>query len=95
MNYGRVNNVVAYSELITLEAKGLYSIICSLCGSKNYCYPTVAKLSTYSGRSKATVHRLLKQLSDKGVILRNFDVKSRMTVTFNLMDNTNPQKLSV
>lgn len=86
MNYGRVNNVVAYSELLTLDAKGLYSIICSLCGSKNYCFPTVLTLSKLSGRSKATVHRLLKQLSDKGVIQRNFDVKSQMTITFNLLD---------
>lgn len=94
MNYGRVNNTVAYSELLTLEAKGLYSIICSLCGSKNYCYPTVATLSKYSGRSRATVHRLLKQLSDKGIILRNFDVTSRMTMTFNLLD-ANTNKLNV
>ena len=55
MNYGRVNNVVSYSELISLEAKGLYAIVCSLCGNKDYCYPAISTLCKMSGKSKSTI----------------------------------------
>jgi pyocin large subunit-like protein len=86
MNYGRVNNVVAYSPDLSLDAKGMYAIICSLCGSKTYCYPTVQTLTKMSGKSKSTTQRLLKELSEKSVILRNFDPVLLMTITHNLMD---------
>ncbi len=86
MNYGRVNNVVSFSEHLSLDAKGLYAIICSLCGSRNYCYPSLQKLTEYTGKSKSTVQRLLKELSDKGVISRCYDPSSQMTITTNLMD---------
>lgn len=86
MNYGRINNVVSYSELISLEAKGLYAIVCSLCGSKDYCYPALSTLSKMSGKSKSTVQRLLKELIEKGVIQRMYDPTQRKTITYNLMD---------
>jgi len=86
MNYGRVNNVVSFSEHLSLEAKGLYAIICSLCGARAYCYPSLQKLTEYSGKSKSTVQRLLKELMDKGVITRSYDPTSQMTITYNLMD---------
>jgi DNA-binding MarR family transcriptional regulator len=92
MNYGRVNNVVCYSELISLEAKGLYAIICSLCGNKDYCFPAVSTLSKMSGKSRATVHRLLKELSDKGVIQRLYNPTQRKTITYNLMDKSKISK---
>jgi DNA-binding MarR family transcriptional regulator len=86
MNYGRVNNIVSFSERLSLDAKGLYAIICSLCGSKNFCYPSLQKLAEYTGKSKSTVQRLLKELIDKGVISRTYDPSSQMTITYNLMD---------
>lgn len=89
MNFGRVNNKVCYSELISLESKGLYAILCSLCGSKDYCYPSLQTLAKLSGKSKSTVQRLLKELSDKGVIHRGFNSEQNKTVTVNLMDPKN------
>lgn len=86
MNYGRINNVVSYSDLISLEAKGLYAIVCSLCGNKNYCYPAVSTLCKMSGKSKSTVLRLFKELSEKGVVQRLYDPAQRKTITYNLMD---------
>jgi DNA-binding MarR family transcriptional regulator len=86
MNYGRINNVVSYSELISLEAKGLYAIVCSLCGNKDYCYPALSTLAKMSGKSKSTVQRLLKELTEKGVVQRLYDPAQRKTITYNLMD---------
>lgn len=93
MNYGRINNAVSYSELLSLEAKGLYAIICSMCGSKEYCYPSLTTLSQLTGKSKSTVQRILRELVDKGVVQRSYDVTLRKTVTVNLLDpkrKTNP-----
>lgn len=86
MSFGRVSNTVAYSAMLTLEAKGLYAILCSLCGSKNFCYPSLQTLSDLSGKSKSTVQRLLRELADKGVITRGFDGSLNKTVTVNNMD---------
>lgn len=79
------------SVLLSLEAKGLYGIICCMCGSKNYCYPSIAKLAMLAGKSKSTIQRLLKELSDKGVITRGFNTELNKTVTINLMDPKKPK----
>lgn len=92
MNYGRVNNTVVYSKLLSLEAKGLYAIVCSLCGSKTYCFPSLKTLADMSGKSKSTVQRLLKELSDKGVVQRGFDTTLNKTVTVNLLDPKTQQQ---
>lgn len=86
MNYGRVNNIVAYSEDLSLEAKGLYAIVCSLCGSKDYCYASLNTFSKLSQKSKSTVQRLFKELQTKGVVQRNYNPSLCKTVTLNLMD---------
>jgi DNA-binding MarR family transcriptional regulator len=86
MNYGRVNNRAVFFPELSLEAKGLYAIVCSLCGSKNYCYPSVQTLAQLSGKSRSTVHRLIKELCDKGVLQRSFDPKMNLTITVHLMD---------
>lgn len=75
---------------LSLEAKGLYGIICSLCGTKGACYPTIAYLEEASGKSRATVSRLIKELTVAGVILRVKNGKTGMTMTVNLMDEKNP-----
>jgi DNA-binding MarR family transcriptional regulator len=86
MSYGRLNNHVAMSELLSLDAKGLYGIICCMCGSKDYCYPSLSTLAKISGKSKSTVQRILKELSDKGVVTRGFNTTMNKTVTVNLLD---------
>ena len=85
MSYGRLSNQVAMSEYLSLEAKGLYGIICCMCGSKDYCYPSLLKLAKLSGKSKSTVQRILRELSDKGVITRGFNTMNK-TITVNLLD---------
>lgn len=87
MNYGRVANQAVFFPELSLEAKGLYAIVCSLCGTKNYCYPSVKTLVQLSGKSRTTVHRLLAELASKGVIRRSFDPIKNLTVTVHLMDN--------
>jgi DNA-binding MarR family transcriptional regulator len=86
MSYGRVSNQAVFYPGLSLEAKGLYGIVCSLCGTKNYCYPSVQTLVQLSGKSRSTVQRLLAELSSKGVIKRSFDPTKNLTITVHLMD---------
>lgn len=88
MSYGRVFNKAMFFPGISLEAKGLYGILCSLCGTKNFCYPTVKTLCELSGKSRATVHRLLTELTNAGIISRGFDTKKNKTITVHLLDTT-------
>jgi DNA-binding MarR family transcriptional regulator len=71
--YGKVPNTAMYDPELSIEAKGLFAIICSLSGSNGYCFPKVETLCKYSGRHRTTVHRLLKELTLKGYIERHFD----------------------
>lgn len=89
MNYGRVNNKVVYAPELSLEAKGLYAIVCSLCGSKDYCYPTLQTLADLSGKSKSTVQRLLRELARQGVVRRGYDGTLCKTITVHLLDPKN------
>jgi DNA-binding MarR family transcriptional regulator len=71
--YGKVSNTVMYDQELSIEAKGLFSIICCLSGSNGYCFPKVETLGKYSGRHRTSVHRLLNELTLKGYIERHFD----------------------
>jgi pyocin large subunit-like protein len=85
VKFGRVPSTAMLSAL-SLEAKGLYGIICVLCGNRSYCYPRVSYLVEVSGRSKPTVYRLLRELGEAGAILRYMDTRKNMTITLNLLD---------
>ena len=86
MTYGRVTNQAVFYPGLSLEAKGLYAILCSLCGAKNYCYPSVQTLVQLTGKSRSTVQRLLAELAKEGVIKRSFDPIKNLTVTVHLLD---------
>jgi DNA-binding transcriptional ArsR family regulator len=88
--FGRVYSEAMMLENLSLEAKGIYSIICVLCGSSSCCYPKVSYLAKLSGKSRSQVSRYLKVLQDKGIILRYLDKKRKMTMTVNLLDPRNP-----
>jgi DNA-binding MarR family transcriptional regulator len=71
--FGKVSNRVMYDPDLSLEAKGLYGVISSLSGSNGYCFPKVDTLCKCTNRHRSTIHRLLKELSEKGYLDRHFD----------------------
>jgi DNA-binding MarR family transcriptional regulator len=78
--YGRVLKEVVQDPDLSIEAKGLYALIASLCGAGNECYPTVGRLAQYLGKSRCTVHRLLKQLVEKRAIYRYEDPTTKKVI---------------
>lgn len=71
--YGKVPNTIMFDQELSLEAKGLYSVISSLSGSNGYCFPNISTLCKYTNRHRTTVHRILKELIEKGYVKRHFD----------------------
>jgi DNA-binding MarR family transcriptional regulator len=71
--FGKVLNDVVFDPELSLEAKGLYAVICSISGSNGYCFPKKSTLSAYTGRHRSTVYRLLDELEHKGYIERMYD----------------------
>lgn len=94
MKFGRVNNDVVFRVELSLDAKGLYAILCSLCGTKDYCYPSIGYLMGVTGKSRSTINRLIKELRDHGVIDRVFDPRKQRTVTLNKLTESVQSKQS-
>lgn len=84
MKFGRVPASVMLDEQISLQTKGLYSILVCLCGARDYCYPKVEYLMGVTQMSRATVYRHLQELEDRGLIRRAYDPSKKRIITRNL-----------
>ena len=86
MRFGRVYNQVTLSTRLSLDALGLYAVLSSLCGSKSYCYPSTEHLLSLTNCSRAKLYRLLKELTDQGVLQRELDsFKSQTRFTLRVL----------
>ena len=73
---------VVRDSSLSLTVRGIYSIICSYASITNRsCWPTLETLAKDAGTSKSTVQRALKELIDKGIIVRQdrFDEKRQIS----------------
>ena len=73
---------VVRDSSLSLTVRAIYSIICSYASITNRsCWPTVKTLANDAGVSESTVQRALKELVDKGVIVRQdrFDEKRQVS----------------
>ena len=73
---------VVRDSSLSLTVRAIYSIICSYASITNRsCWPTVKTLAQDAGVSESTVQRALKELVDKGVIIRQdrFDEKRQVS----------------
>ena len=73
---------VVRDSSLSLTVRGIYSIICSYASITNRsCWPTLETLAKDAGVSKSTVQRALKELMDKGIIIRQdrFDDKRQIS----------------
>ena len=66
-----VDICVIRDSSLSLTARAVYSIICSYASTGNRtCWPTVKTLAKDAGVSSITIQRALKELADRGVIVR-------------------------
>lgn len=69
-NYGIVENEVMRNPSIPLAAKGLYCILASYAGDKDYCFPSRKTLMREAGITKDTLTRHLQTLIDAGYVTK-------------------------
>lgn len=81
MLWVKVSMQVLKDTDLSLQTRGMYSVLVALMGRREYCYPSVEYLMQETGVSRATVYRLLKSLEEKGYIRRCYDpVQKRYTI---------------
>ena len=62
--FGIVNHNVVTDPELSLQAKGIYAIICTYCNSNRTCYPSIATIADLCDVSTRTVDRKLKELKN-------------------------------
>lgn len=73
MIWVKVSVQVLKDSELSLQTKGLYSVLVALMGRREYCFPSIEYLMQETALSRATVYRMMKSLEDKGYIRRGYD----------------------
>lgn len=66
--YGVLPKYVMFDKDLTAESKGLYALICSYAGDKNYAYPSRNTITTQLGIGKDRFYRHFALLLEQGYI---------------------------
>lgn len=66
--FGTITKKVMLDPNLSIQAKGLYSVLCVYCGNKETAFPSQALLAEYIGCTPKTIRTWLKELVDKNVI---------------------------
>lgn len=69
--FGIVNKEVLHDPELSLQAKGLYSLLCTYADKNRTCYPSINTLADLCNKSKTTTNRLIKELKEKNYIQRD------------------------
>lgn len=68
--FGIVNYDVVTDPELSIQAKGLYSIICCYANKSRYCYPSISTLADLSNKSTTQISVYIRELKKKGYIKR-------------------------
>ena len=68
--FGIVNSDVVTDPELSLQAKGIYSVICTFCNSNRTCFPSINTLADLCDVNPSTITRHLQKLKEKGYIKR-------------------------
>lgn len=66
--YGLIAQEVTRNKNISLQARGIYSYLCSIAGSDGIAYPTQDLMIDELGLNKSTFHKYLKEILATGYI---------------------------
>ena len=69
--FGVVDIDVVTDPALSLRAKGLYALLSTYADKERSCYPSINTLAEYSGTSRRTIERALRELEDSNYITRN------------------------
>ena len=68
--FGIVNSDVITDPELSIQAKGVYAVICTYCNSNRTCYPSIATIADLCDVNPRTISRKIKELKEKGYIIR-------------------------
>jgi DNA-binding MarR family transcriptional regulator len=68
--FGIVSKDVVTDPELSLSAKGIYSILSTYLNKNRTCFPSIGTIADIANVSCSTVDRRLKELKDKGYIIR-------------------------
>ena len=69
--FGIVNDKVISDPELTIQAKGIYSILCTFANKQRKCFPSIATIADIANVSQRTVDRKIKELKDKKYVERD------------------------
>jgi len=69
--YGMILNSVMCDETLTIEAKAIYSLLCSYTGTKDYCFPKVETILKNLNISRNRFYKHMDILINKGLIKKD------------------------
>lgn len=68
--FGIVNKDVVTDPELSIQAKGVYAIICTFANKERSCFPSINTIADLANTHPRTISRKLKELSSKGYIYR-------------------------
>lgn len=68
--YGIVNKSILTDPELSIQSKGLYSILCTYADSDRKCYPSISLLADISSKSTAQISNYIKELKNKNYVRR-------------------------
>jgi DNA-binding IclR family transcriptional regulator len=63
--FGIVHEDILSDMDVSLQAKGLYAILCLYADKSGMCYPSIRTLCEKASVTPRTIHRLLNELKEK------------------------------
>lgn len=72
-NYVQISPDIIRDSTLSARARIIYSILASFCERKDrHCTPALQELLQYSGMSKDTFYRHMKELEQKGIVRKQY-----------------------
>ena len=69
--FGIVNKDVVTDPELSIQAKGVYAVICTYADKNRSCFPSINTIADLCDVHPITIHRKIKELKEKGYIKRN------------------------
>lgn len=66
--YGMVQTAIMQRTDLSIQSKAIYSLLASMTGSNEFCWPSVALIGEYMNLSKTSIIKYLKELENKTLI---------------------------
>lgn len=72
-NYVQISSDIIRDSTISARARLIYSVLASFCkGENRHCTPAIQELLQYSGMSRDTFYRHMKELERRGIVKKQY-----------------------